>query len=246
MFSPSTQQSVLLSGILAASLSVFASGCNRSREESTASSSAAASAEPYRALRLADPNREYLDLCQVLFNTSDRTRCDAIRPSQAAQATPSQSEGLNAYYQGINQGLSGYSFSYADRNALWSERMHRLQGASLYLAGHGGCHTGQRGESTCIAFNSGVAIPEQFNFMDDYFNLLGTFFFLQSAANRGVYEGGGHCTLIAATLGTEDEPFCHAFSRHNIVLTQVSSALRGVNADRHLTPRSIPMSSCAR
>lgn len=246
MISFSSQSSLFLSGVLAASVSMISAGCNRSREDAAGSAPAAASAEPYRSLRLSDPGREYLDLCQVLFNTSDRARCDAIRPSQAAQATPSQSEGLNAYYQGINQGLSGYSFDYADRNAPWSERMHRLQGASLYLAGHGGCHTGRRGESTCIPFNSGVAVPEQFNFMDDYFNLLGTFFFLQSTNNRSFYESGGHCTLIAATLGTEDEPFCHAFSRHNIVLTQVSSALRGVNAQRHLAPRSIPMSSCVR
>ncbi|MCE9624818.1 MAG: hypothetical protein K8R69_05105 [Deltaproteobacteria bacterium] len=197
----------------------------------------------HRSLQFADARSEYVDLCEVLFNTRDAAQCDAMQASAAATQTPSTDAGLNAYYRGISRGLDGYSFTFADRDARWSNRLHRLQGAPLYLAGHGGCPADNPRASTCLKLNGGTEIPAEFNFMDDYYNLLGTFFFLQ--ANRDAIGNGAHCTIVAATLGSEDRPFCHAFAMHNLVLTPISNRLRGVDPTVHLSRlRGVETSEC--
>lgn len=255
---------LIIGGIAAAAL---LSGCSRSNSESSSNSnptpsappedhshhhlattpapSSSAAAGPYRyqsSFSLADATREYLDLCEVLFNQRDRSACDGIRASNAMTETPSNSRGLNAYYRGILAGEPGYSFEYADQRAPWSPRMHGLQAASLYLAGHGNCLTRSPNADACVKLNDGRDIPSRFDFMDDYYNLLGTFFFLQ--ANGSTIDQGGHCRLVAATLGAEDRPFCHAFAIHNLVLTPISQRLRGVDPEVHLQPLGLATSEC--
>ncbi|MCC6271979.1 MAG: hypothetical protein IT572_00805 [Deltaproteobacteria bacterium] len=252
---------LIVGGIAAAAL---LSGCSRSESErqpppsstppeghdhhSMPSATAATpppSSGPYhfqRSLTLSNARQEYLDLCEVLFNTRDPATCDGMQASAAATQPPSTEAGLNAYYRGISRRLDGYNFSFADREARWSPLMHRLQGRSLYLAGHGGCPTDNPRAETCLKINGGREIPETFDFMDDYYNLLGTFFFLQ--ANRQTFGTEARCTLTAATLGNEERPFCHAFAMHNIVLTPVSQRLRGVDPTMHLSLRDLGTSEC--
>lgn len=243
---------IIIGGIAAAAL---LSGCNRSEPERTPPPSAnppedhsrhsmpsatattpSLSSGPYRfqrSLTLNDPRSEYINLCEVLFNTREIDQCNGMQASVAATQAPSTEAGLNAYYRGLARRMDGYSFSFADREARWSPLLHRLEGRSLYLAGHGGCPADDPRASTCLKINGGRDIPETFDFMDDYYNLLGTFFFLQ--ANREVFGANAQCTLTAATLGNEDRPFCHAFAMHNLVLTPVSQRLRGVDVTMHLS-----------
>ncbi|MBL7685924.1 MAG: hypothetical protein JNK65_07830 [Deltaproteobacteria bacterium] len=194
-----------------------------------------------RSLLLRNAQTEYQNLCRVLFNKTNPEECNAIRPSTALREPPSQNQGLNAYYQGILQRQPGYSFSYADTQGSWNPFLHQLEGASLYLAGHGGCPTGTAHQDTCIPLNDTRNVPAIFDFADDYYNLMGTFFFLQ--ANQNTIQTGASCTLVGATLGTDDQPFCHAFSRHNIVLTPVSNNLRQVRPE-HVNLSGLTQSHC--
>lgn len=247
---------LILLGVAAVALA----GCSRSDSDHSSSSGtrppephtppssppAATAAGPYRfqrSLQLTNPRGEYQDLCEVLFNTRELSQCDTMLASRAATLPPSTDAGLAAYYRGISRRDSGYSFEFADRDARWSALMHRLQGSSLYLAGHGGCPADNPRAPTCLKINGGREIPERFDFMDDYYNLMGAFFFLQ--ANREAVFSGASCTLVAATLGSEDRPFCHAFAMHNLLLTPVSQRLRNVDVTMHFSPlRDLALSRC--
>ncbi|MFO1520022.1 MAG: hypothetical protein U1F57_10225 [bacterium] len=203
---------------------------------------------PYqRSLVLRNPRQEYQNLCRTLFNTEDLNQCNRITFDQAMQETPSTERGLNAYYRGIVQTPSSFSFAFADQSARWSPLLHpatgqspALEGLQLYLSG-GACPIGNPGAPTCRRVNDGTEIPTRFDFMDDYYNLVGAFFFLQ--ANQNAVASGAQCTLVSATLGSVDAPFCASYSMHNVVLTPISNYLRGVTPDK--LPAGLGTSACA-
>ncbi len=210
---------------------------NNNSQRSNVSSPQRSNAVPHREFTLSNPRDEYLNLCQVLFNSSEMARCNGIRPSNALQENSSQNQGLNAYYNGISAGEAGYSFAGAE--SRWGSALRSLQGSRYYLAGHGGCNlrtSEAERQRTCLDVSQLERIPQTFDFVDDYSNLLGTFFFLQANLNE---NKSNHCEMVIATVGSGSQPFCHMFSRHNIMLLPVSERLRRVDENVHLQGVSI-------
>ncbi len=170
------------------------------------------------------PAQEYQRLCQILFNKRGAD-CDAIMPSSALREVASASSGLNAYTRGIVSQQNGYD--YATAHSRWSGPLQALEGARFYLSGHGGCTWANKDTPNrpCFKINDGSTIPAVYDFEDDYSNVVGAFFFLQS--QRALFANPATtCSLGVATLGSDEAPFCQLFTMHNIVLTPIALRLR--------------------
>ncbi|MFO1519969.1 MAG: hypothetical protein U1F57_09955 [bacterium] len=171
-----------------------------------------------RRLPLSNARREYQDLCEVLFDQRDLERCDRIEERQALTESPSAERGLNAYFRGIRSHLSGFHYPFSDREARWSYGLHRLEAAELYLKGDGNLishslrDVSERQEAT-----------SRFDCEEDYFNLVGAFFFLQS--RRTPHLEGWQCSLVFLAREDTRDPSAVRF-RHPILSAPISPSLR--------------------
>lgn len=200
---------------------------------------------PYITADISDPSKEFKDLSSILFGASD-SQALSYDSAKRSKISASKDAGLFAYFIGIEQNISGYTFAEAEKK--YGSQLKQLQGSKIYLLGTGKCSYNNYSGGCFTITASGVQPSPAlaFDFVDDGYNLVGAFEMLRKEMLDG--QAPEQCGLSAATFGSDDIPLCSSYHSHNLLVTPYSLTVRGVRDyyQNQLGQQNldVPMSRC--